>query len=128
MNEMSMEQLVAELEKMIPLKKEIDTGDLVLIVADDPRMIAYAVITDIEADTSRRDPWWHVHMQMLAVPLQAMTWTLRMEQMCGEEIFTMGGKKRFMAPIQITYATSPNVQKKSRDKAQQKKPGLRVIK
>jgi len=92
MNDMNMEQLVSELQKIMRFKKEIDTGDVVLIVADEPRLLAYAVVTDIEADASRKDPWWHVSMEMLAVPLQPMTWTLRMEQMCGQEIFTMGGK------------------------------------
>jgi hypothetical protein len=128
MNDMSMEQLVAELRKMIRFKPDIDTGDLVLIVADDPRLITYGVITDIEADTTRRDPWWHVHMQMLAVPLQEMTWTLRMEQMCGREIFTMGGKKRFMAPVLIEYGHSPTQLKKDGPGQPKKKPELRVIK
>ena len=128
MNDMSMEQLVSELRKMISFKQDIDTGDLVLIVADDPRMLAYAVITDIEADSTRRDPWWHVHMQMLAVPLQAMTWTLRMEQMCGREMFTMGGKKRFMAPVLIEYGRSSGGEKKNKPGPRKKKPGLRVVK
>jgi len=128
MNDMSMEQLVAELRKMIKFKQDIDTGDLVLIVADDPRLLAYAVITDIEADSTRRDSWWHVHMQMLAVPLQAMTWTLRMEQMCGREMFTMGGKKRFMAPVLIEYGHSPSEHKKNEPGPQKKEPGLRVVK
>jgi len=123
-----MEQLVEELRKMISFKEDMDTGDLVLIVADDPRLLAYAVITGIEADTSRRDPWWHVHMQMLTVPLQAMTWTLRMEQMCGKEIFTMGGKKRFMAPLLIEYTDSRGSGKKEVMQQKKTKPGLRVIK
>ena len=139
MNDVTMEQLVSELREMINFKKDIDTGDIVLIVADDPRMLAYAVVTDIEADPSRRDPWWHVHMEMLAVPLQPMTWTLRMEQMCGQEIFTMGGKKRFMAPVAIgklkqhkyknTSGTPGKDKKSSNDKTNRmKKGGLRIIK
>lgn len=133
MNDMNMEQLVSELQKIMRFKKEIDTGDVVLIVADEPRLLAYAVVTDIEADASRKDPWWHVSMEMLAVPLQPMTWTLRMEQMCGQEIFTMGGKKRFMAPVAIGYK-----ERKQKDigsgghkegpAAGTKKGGLRIIK
>jgi hypothetical protein len=135
MNDMNMEQLVSELQKMMPFKKEIDTGDIVLIAADDPRLLAYAVVTGIEADPSRKDPWWHVHMEMLAVPLQPMTWTLRMEQMCGQEIFTMGGKKRFMAPVAIGYEKHHETVPPGRDERsgkdgakRTKKGGLRIIK
>ena len=130
MTEMNMEQLVAQLRNVTSFKKEIDTGDLVLIAADEPRMVAYAVITGIEADATRRDPWWHVHMQMLAVPLQPMTWTLRMEQMCGREIFTMGGKKMFMAPLAIDYDQAARSIGKPAAPHEKRggKPGLRVIK
>jgi len=130
---MTMEQLVSELQNMMTFKQEIDTGDIVLIVADDPRMLAYAVVTDIEADTSRKDPWWHVHMEMLAVPVQPMTWTLRMEQMCGQEIFTMGGKKRFMAPVAIGYkktdrAADAGGKTGKKNVTATKKGGLRIVK
>lgn len=96
-----MEKLVAELKKLVTFKQEIDIADVVLIAAEDPQMLAFAIITNITRDPSRKDPWWHVRMQMLSVPLQSITWTLRMEQMCGLEIFTMGGDKRFMAPVLI---------------------------
>ncbi len=96
-----MEKLVEELKKLVEFKEDIDSHDVVLIAAENPQMLAFAVITDIVRDTSRKDSWWHVSMRMLSVPLQSVTWTLRTEQMCGREIFTMGGDKRFMAPVRI---------------------------
>ena len=128
-----MEKLVAELKKMVEFKKDIDTGDIVLIAAENPQMLVYAVITDIIRDPSRKDPWWHVSMRMLTVPLQSVTWTLRTEQMCGREIFTMGGDKRFMAPVHIqapgrekTDSASPA--SNSGTGPGKKGPGLRVVK
>jgi len=104
-----MEEMVAELQKHIDCKETVDVGDIALIASEEPKMVAFAVVTDISRDDSRRDEWWHVAMQMLSVPLQPMTWTLRMPQMCGQEIFTMGGKKMFMTPLRIHHA-SPTVQ------------------
>ena len=98
-----MDDLVTELKKLMDFKETIEVGDVVLIVSEDPKMLAFAVVTDITRDSSRRAEWWHVGMQMLSVPLQPMTWTLRMPQMCGREIFTMGGKKMYMAPVRIPY-------------------------
>jgi len=129
-----MEKLVAELKKLVEFKEDIDCGDVVLIAAENPQMLAFAVITDIVRDTSRKDPWWHVSMQMLSVPLQSITWTLRMEQMCGLEIFTMGGDKRFMAPVRIDgekpdgSASGSPAEKKEDPKSQERRPGLRIVK
>ncbi len=129
-----MEKLVAELKKLVTFKQEIDISDVVLIAAEDPQMLAFAVITDITRDSSRKDPWWHVSMQMLSVPLQSITWTLRMEQMCGLEIFTMGGDKRFMAPVRIDLkkpgnsALVPPAEKKKKAGPKEGRRGLRIVK
>ena len=128
-----MEKLVAELKKLVEFKKDIDTGDIVLIATENPQMLVYAVITDIVRDPTRKDPWWHVSMRMLTVPLQAVTWTLRTEQMCGREIFTMGGDKRFMAPVRIMGSGKGKADSEfpasNNDAAPGKKgPGLRVVK
>ena len=125
-----MDELVAELRERIDFKETIDVGDVVLIAAEEPRMLAFAVVTDISPDPGRRDEWWHVGMQMLSVPLQPMTWTLRMPQMCGREIFTMSGKKMYMGPVDIPY-DSPRpepVQEKSTDRGKKKSTVLRIIK
>jgi hypothetical protein len=127
-----MEELIAELKKRIDFKDTLDPRDVVLIAAEDPQMLAFAVVTDISRDLSRRDEWWHVKMQMLSVPLQAMTWTLRMEQMCGFETFTMGGKKRFMAPVRIACGdvvdkppVTDSLQSNSKNN---RSAGLRIVK
>ena len=102
---LTMEQVVAELKKHMPLKKEYTAvGDIVLIAAVDPEMLGFAVVTNITRDTSRRDEWYHVEMKVLSVPIQTMTWILRPEQMSGREVFTMGGKPRFVAPLAIERA------------------------
>jgi len=100
-----MDELVAELKELMDLKETVEVGDVALVASEDPKMLAFAVVTDISRDPSRKAEWWHVGMQMLSVPLQSMTWTLRMPQMCGLEIFTMGGKKMYMAPIRIPYGS-----------------------
>ena len=128
-----MEKLVAELKKMVEFKKDIDTGDIVLIAAENPQMLVYAVITDIVRDSTRKDPWWHVSIRMLTVPMQSVTWILRTEQMCGREIFTMGGDKRFMAPVCIRSSgqeQTDSVSKVSNSSAGtgKKGPGLRLVK
>jgi len=103
MNEtITMQQLVDELKKQVPLGREwTREGDIVLIASLDPRMLAFAVVLGITRDESRRDEWYQVEMRLLTVPLQPLTWILRPEQMSGREIFTMGGKERFMAPLEI---------------------------
>ncbi len=94
-----MQKIVEELKQLIPFKDTTDIGDTILIVAKEPQMLVYAHVDDIERDTSRKDEWWHVHLTMLAIPLQKMTWTLRTEQMTGKEIFTMGGEERFVKAV-----------------------------
>lgn len=126
-----MEAIVEELRKRIELKETLEVGDVALIAAEDPQMLAFAVVTDISPDASRKAEWWHVSMEMLSVPLQSMTWTLRMEQMCGFEIFTMGGKKMFMAPVYIPFVSvepDPLETKKKKQSTGKRKTMLRVIK
>jgi hypothetical protein len=63
-------------------------------------------------------------MQVLSVPPQPLTWTLRVEQFTGREIFTMGGELRFVKAVHFDAArvepTSPPVA--------DKKSGLRLVK
>ena len=100
-----MQKIVDELKKILPLKDSTDIGDTIIIVAKEPQMLLYAHIDDIERDTSRKDEWWHVHMSMLSIPLQKVTWTLRTEQISGKEIFTMGGEERFIQAMDFTRAS-----------------------
>lgn len=94
-----MKKIVEELRQLVSLKTSTTVGDIVLIAAKEPRMLFYAHVDNIIRDDSRRDEWWHVEMTILSVPLQQITWTLRTEQMTGQEIFTMGGEERFVQAV-----------------------------
>ena len=94
-----MQKLVEELKQLISFKDTTDTGDTVLIVAKEPQMLVYAHIDDIVRDISRKEEWWHVHLTILSLPLQKMQWTLRSEQVTGQEIFTMSGEERFIKAV-----------------------------
>jgi len=98
-----MEKMVAELKKIVDFKDTTDIGDIVLITAKDPQMLIYAYIANIEKDISRKDEWWHLHLTMLSIPLQKMTWTLRTAQMTGAEVFTMGGQEHFIKAINLDH-------------------------
>lgn len=104
-----MHKLVEELKGLLTFKDTTDIGDIVLIVAKEPQMLLYALVRDIERDTSRRDEWWQVHLSFLAIPIQQTTWTLRTEQMTGMETFTMGGEERFVKAID--FGSLPPVNK-----------------
>lgn len=94
-----LQELVEELKIHVRFKDSTVPGDLVLIAADNPRMLVYALVEAIEPDPSRRDPWWHLSMQLLTVPPQPIVWTLREPQFTGRELFTMGGDERFMQAV-----------------------------
>lgn len=96
-----MQKLVEELKRLITFKKTTDVGDIVLMAAKEPHMLFYAYVNKIERDSSRADEWWHLSLTILSVPLQKITWTLRTEQMSGQEIFTMGGEERFLQAVVI---------------------------
>ncbi len=119
-----MEKLVAELKKHVPFKDTTEEGDLVLVAAKEPQMLVYALITGIERDRTRKDEWWHVHMQFLTVPPQPMSWTLREEQFTGREVFTMGGEQRFVQAVRLDAPVKQPETTASRGK----KPGLHLVK
>jgi len=119
-----MEKLVAELKEHVQFKDTTGEGDLVLVVAKEPQMLVYALVTGIERDSSRKGEWWHVHMQMLTVPPQPLTWTLRKEQFTGREIFTMGGDERFVQAVRFDVP----LEKPTSPSPQDKKSGLRLVK
>lgn len=96
-----MESLVKELSQIMEFKETLEIGDIVLILLEESQNGIYAQVTGIVRDDSRKDEWWHVGLVFLTIPLQQTTWTLRTEQMTGREIFTMGGKKRFVKAVKI---------------------------
>jgi len=112
-----MEKIVDEIKKLLTFKTTTEVGDIVLIAAKEPQMLVYARVSGIERDSSRKDEWWHVKLNMLSIPLQHITWTLRTGQMTGQEIFTMGGEERFIQAIDfgaITKNVSLEKQTKSK--------------
>lgn len=94
-----METLVKELGEVLSFKDTIDVGDIVLVVIEETKDAIYAYVTSIEPDNSRKDEWWNLSLSFLSIPVQKATWTLRTPQMTGMEIFTMGGKKRFIKAV-----------------------------
>ena len=102
-----MQKIVDELKQLVPFKETTSPGDVVLIAAKEPKMLFYAYVNKIERDSTRRDEWWHVHFTLLSVPLQKLTWTLRSEQINGQEIFTMGGEERFVKAVNFGEGTDP---------------------
>ena len=121
-----MEQIVKDLKKMMSFKDTVETGDIVLIAAKKPKMLVYALITDIARDESKKDEWWKISMQMLSLPPQKLMWILRTEQMSGLETFTMDGEQRFMKAVDFRQKrppVGPLKQKKDKEKS-----GLRRVK
>ena len=121
-----MKDIVIELKKILPFKDTTEIGDIVLIAAKKPQMLLYAHIADIQRDSSRKDEWWHLHLTMLAIPLQKTVWTLRTSQMTGQELFTMEGEERFFKAIDMGGGDSSTVQPGRRHKTT--KTGLKRVK
>ena len=125
----AIEQVVIELKKVIPFKNVTSEGDIVLIVADNPRTIVYSLICNIERDIAKRGEWWHVTMHTLTIPPRQITWALRTPQFSGEEIFTMGGDKRFMQAVNLKKTVpEPLPALDKRVLKPKKKAALRVVK
>ena len=101
MDNNSLEKLVEELQTITPFKETTEIGDVVMIASEQPRLILYGIVTSIDQDQSKKDEWWHIGLTFFTVPLQKVVWTLRTPQMTGQEIFTMGGEKRFFKAIAI---------------------------
>ena len=119
-----MEAIIEDLKKIVRFKSTTDVGDIVLVVAEEPKSMIYALVTDFQRDESKRDEWWHVSLQILSVPPQKVTWTLRTSQFNGQEIFTMGGEKRFVAAVDFdSKALVPPPPKEKGGK-----PSLRLVK
>lgn len=101
-----MESLVEELKAVIAFKSSTEVNDIILVVGQNPQLILYALVTSIDRDPSKKDEWWNVGLTFLSVPLQKVVWTLRTEQMTGQEIFTMGGEKRFLKAVDFGQNTA----------------------
>ncbi|MDH3359966.1 MAG: hypothetical protein OEL55_03765 [Desulfobulbaceae bacterium] len=122
-----MEKIVEELKSVFKFKDITDVGDIVLVVAEEePLMILYALVMNIEADRTKKDEWWHVTFQFLTLPPYQTVWTLRADQFCGNEIFTMAGKKKFIKAI--NFKPNDHLHDGGSGDGDKKRPGLRVVK
>jgi hypothetical protein len=125
-----MEKLVEELRKVVGFKETTGPGDIVLVAIDTPRSLVYARVRDIRRDNSRRDEWWFLALQLLTVPPQEVVWTLRSEQFTGQEIFSMGGDKRFIQAVDLDSGPSdpPENNDGSGQRKEKGRPRLKVVK
>lgn len=123
-----MENFVEELKKMVCFKSSTESGDIVLIVIDSPRSLLYARVKDFVRDDSRRDEWWHISLQLLTVPPQEVQWTLRMAQVTGQEIFTMGGDKRFIQAVDLARIPGGSPEDGGGKEVKKGRPKLQLIK
>jgi len=124
-----METLIKDLQKLVPFKDTIATGDIVLIAAKKPQMLVYGLIDGIVLGETKRDEWWHVSMYILSLPPRKVTWTLRTQQMTGLEIFTMDGEERFMKAVRFdTKEKQPQKHITNSGQQSKKKSSLRRIK
>lgn len=104
---MPMEKIVDDLKKIVKFKETTELGDLVLIVTETPQACLYALVSGFERDRRKRDEWWQITLQVLTVPPQEVSWILRKEQFTGQEIFTMGGDKRFVKAVDLGLRPVP---------------------
>ncbi len=104
----------------MPFKDTVEIGDIVLIAAQKPQMLVYALVSDIVRDDAKRDEWWHVSMHLLSLPPRKVTWILRTGQISGHEIFTMDGEERFMKAVVFDIkkqSVKDDTKKKNKGKA-----------
>ncbi len=121
-----MEKIVEELKKVFVFKETTIEGDIVLVVTEDPQMLLYGIVLDMERDKTKKEEWWHVTINLLTVPPQKVVWTLRTPQFTGQEIFTMGGKKKYIHAVDLSHSKVDPAPPE--DKQKSKKAALRVVK
>ncbi len=109
-----MEKLVAELKRILTFKEDTNEGDLVIVAAEEPQLLVYAMVGPIERDETRKDAWWHVTLHLLGIPLQTVVWTLREPQFTGREIFTMAGNPHFIKAIALPTTPEPEQDQQAR--------------
>ena len=113
---MQLEQILAELKKVIKFKETTAVGDIILIGMQ--KGLSYGIVLDINPNVKRE--WWDVHFKLLVIPPVELTWILRTPQMCGE-IFTMNGEEQFMIAVEMDIPEK--VQKKTGGR-----PALSIVK
>lgn len=119
-----MNKIIDELKTLVDFKDTTEPGDIVLIAAKEPQMLLYAHVGSILRDTSRKDEWWHIELNLLSFPPQQMTWTLRTQQMTGMEIFTMGGEERFFKAVDFKAPQKKEAKVKEKKSSGSKEKGF----
>ncbi|MCB2182216.1 MAG: hypothetical protein KQH63_09340 [Desulfobulbaceae bacterium] len=123
-----MDKIVEELHKIFRLKNTTVEGDIVVIVTETPQSLTYALITGFERDHAKHDEWWHVSLQLLTVPPQKTVWTLRTPQFTGQEVFTMGGDKRYIKAVDFFEPETKKPKAENNKRKVSGQPALRVVK
>lgn len=107
-----------------PAQKSVKENDLILVYIEEKP----AFFARVEGFTPDRKPkWWHVKLLILNIPLQVVTWILRLEQLNGVEPFTMGGTairiEKVVAPKAESGAApaKDKTERKAKPKASRKK-------
>ena len=100
---MALEEALQNIKKHIPLKKNTEVGDIVVVGT--PGGIFYASVRDIRPDCKK--DWYQVSLTILVMPPVNLTWTLRPPQMCGE-IFTLNGEEHCMTAVALEHERPRN--------------------
>lgn len=138
--DLDMENMLKELQKLVKFKDTTVVGDLVLVVMETPLSCLYALVRSFERDQKKQGEWWNISLCLLSLPPQEISWILRPEQFTGQEIFTMGGDKRFVKAVDLgplpanedddssdgTGALSDKLAQQL--EAKNKRPALRLVK
>ena len=123
---MDFEKYIDELKKTIPFKDKIDIGDIVLFVL--PDMFTYGVVKDIVKDKMKKDDWWFVTFVSFTIPLKKMVLILRTPQMTGKETFTIDGKYRFFAAVDLDVFSNKEIEETIKDKPKVTKRKFTLVK
>lgn len=138
--DLDMENMLKELQKLVKFKDTTVAGDLVLVVMETPLSCLYALVRSFERDQKKQGEWWTISLCLLSLPPQEISWILRPEQFTGQEIFTMGGDKRFVKAVDLgplpvnedddSDAGNGDLTGKMTDKLEvkNKRPALRLVK
>jgi len=96
---MDFQKYTDELKKTIPFKDKIDINDIIIFVL--PDIFTYGIVKDIVRDKMKKGDWWLITFITFTIPLKKIVLILRTPQMTGLETFTIDGKYRFFAPVDL---------------------------
>jgi hypothetical protein len=124
---MDFQKYTDELKKTIPIKDIIDINDTIIFVL--PDMFTFGVVKDIVRDKMKKDDWWFVTFISFTIPLKKITLILRTSQMTGKEIFTIDGKYRFFAAVDLdVFSNKEKIEETVKDQPKVTKTKLTLVK